>query len=69
MSIKIEKIMIVNLEIDVIWKDIKNMYLVVYLFNGRIKILVFVIVDEEVVCLFVILKLSWIKKYVKNFRE
>ena len=69
MSIRTEKITIANLEIDVIRKDIKNMHLAVYPPNGRIKISAPAIADEEVVRLFAISKLSWIKKHVKTFRE
>ncbi len=69
MSIRTEKITIANLEIDVIRKDIKNMHLAVYPPNGRIKISAPSIADEEVVRLFAISKLNWIKKHVKNFRE
>lgn len=69
MSISTERISISNIEIDVIRKDIKNMHLAVYPPNGRIKISAPNRMDEEVVRLFAISKLGWIKKHVKNFQD
>lgn len=69
MSTNISKISIANIEIDVIHKDIKNMHLAVYPPNGRIKISAPNRMDDEVVRLFAISKLGWIKKHVKNFKE
>lgn len=69
MSTKQESIKIANMEIDVIRKDIKNMHLAVYPPNGRIRLAVPQKTDEEVLRLFAISKLGWIKKHVKNFQE
>ena len=57
------------LEIDVVRKDIKNMHLAVYPPLGRIRLAVPQKTDEEVLRLFAISKLGWIKKHVKNFKE
>jgi predicted metal-dependent hydrolase len=66
---KQESIKIANMEIDVIRKDIKNMHLAVYPPHGRIRLAVPQKTDEEVLRLFAISKLGWIKKHVKNFKE
>jgi predicted metal-dependent hydrolase len=65
----LEKIAIANLEIDVIRKNIKNMHLAVYPPTGRIRLSAPQRTDAEVVRLFAISKLGWIKKHVKNFKE
>jgi predicted metal-dependent hydrolase len=68
-SINQEKILIGNVEIDVVRKDIKNMHLAVYPPNGRIRLATPNSTDYEVVRLFAISKLGWIKKHVKSFKE
>lgn len=69
MSTSAEKIAIANLEIDVVRKDIKNMHLAVYPPTGRIRLSAPERTDAEVVRLFAISKLGWIKKHVKNFQQ
>lgn len=64
-----EKIAIANIEIDIVRKNIKNMHLAVYPPTGRIRLSAPERTDTEVVRLFAISKLSWIKKHVKNFSE
>ncbi|MCB0669754.1 MAG: M48 family metallopeptidase [Saprospiraceae bacterium] len=64
-----EQIMIGNVEIDVVRKDIKNMHLAVYPPNGRIRLAAPIKTDHEVVRLFAISKLGWIKKHVKSFQD
>ena len=69
MNINPEILQIANVEIDVVRKDIKNMHLAVYPPLGRIRLAVPQKTDEEVLRLFAISKLGWIKKHVKNFQE
>ncbi len=69
MNTKKESILIANLEIDVIRKNIKNMHLAVYPPHGRVRLAVPSNTDDEVLRLFAISKLSWIKKHIKNFNE
>ena len=69
MSISQEQITIGNLSIDVVRKDIKNMHLAVYPPEGRIRLAAPERTDHEVVRLFAISKLSWLKKHVRNFKE
>ncbi|MEN9446133.1 MAG: hypothetical protein RL728_645, partial [Bacteroidota bacterium] len=69
MSIKQEIIAFANIEIDVVRKDIKNMHLAVYPPHGRIRLSAPSKTDAEVLRLFAISKLSWIKKHVKSFNE
>lgn len=69
MSIKQEKIAFANIEIDVVRKEIKNMHLAVYPPYGRIRLSAPSRTDTEVLRLFAISKLSWIRKQVKNFNE
>ena len=69
MNINPEILQIANVKIDVVRKDIKNMHLAVYPPMGRIRLAVPQNTDEEVLRLFAISKLGWIKKHVKNFQE
>jgi predicted metal-dependent hydrolase len=67
MSIKIEHITISNLTIEIIRKDIKNMHLSVYPPSGRIRLSVPNSADSEMLRLFAISKLGWIKRQIKSF--
>lgn len=58
-----------NIEIEVIRKDIKNMHLAVYPPTGRIRLAAPIKTDSEVMRLFAISKIGWIKKHIKNFKE
>lgn len=69
MSISPEILKIANVQIDVVRKNIKNMHLAVYPPHGRIRLAVPENTDEEILRLFAISKLGWIKKHVKNFKE
>jgi len=69
MSTSIEQLHIANLAIDVIRKDIKNMHLAVYPPTGRIRLAAPTRTDDEVIRLFAISKLAWIKRHIKNFKS
>ncbi|MCH7400066.1 M48 family metallopeptidase [Belliella sp. DSM 107340] len=69
MSISPEIVQIANIQIEVVRKDIKNMHLAVYPPHGRVRLAVPQKTNEEVLRLFAISKLGWIKKNVKNFQE
>lgn len=69
MSIEKERIQVGNVEIDVVRKDIKNMHLAVYPPTGRVRLASPLATDSEVIRLFAISKLSWIKKHIKNFQN
>lgn len=69
MNISPEILQIANVQIDVVRKNIKNMHLAVYPPHGRIRLAVPENTDEEILRLFAISKLGWIKKHVKNFKE
>lgn len=69
MTISQTTITIANLEIDVIRKDIKNMHLAVYPPTGRIRLSAPLNAESEVIRLFAISKLGWIKKHIKNFKN
>jgi len=68
-STKEELLKIANIEIHVVRKDIKRMHLAVYPPKGRIRLAAPLATDAEVLRLFAISKLSWIKKHVKGFKE
>jgi len=68
-NISPEILKIANVQIDVVRKNIKNMHLAVYPPHGRIRLAVPENTDEEILRLFAISKLGWIKKHVKNFKE
>lgn len=69
MNTETEHIEIGSLSIDVVRKDIKNMHLAVYPPEGRIRLAAPERTDFEVMRLFAISKLSWIKKQVTGFKE
>ena len=69
MSIKQKQIQVLDLTIDVIKKDIKNMHLAVYPPTGRIRIATPKHLNDEAIRLFAISKISWIKKHQKSFYE
>lgn len=64
-----EHIQINDLRIDVIRKDIKNMHLAVYPPTGRLRLSAPNRTDDEVLRLFAISKISWIRKHIKNFKR
>lgn len=61
-----ETLSISNLTIDIVRKDIKNMHLAVYPPNGRIRLSAPEKTDSEMMRLFAISKIGWIKKHIKN---
>lgn len=69
MSIKTEQIQVLDLTIDVVKKDIKNMHLAVYPPNGRIRISSPKDINDEAIRLFAVSKIRWIKKHRKNFYD
>ena len=69
MNISMETISVANLTIDIVRKDIKNMHLAVYPPMGRIRLSAPEKTDSEVMRLFAISKIGWIKKHIKNFNN
>ena len=69
MSINEGQIKVLDLTIDVVKKDIKNMHLAVYPPTGRIRIASPKDINDEAIRLFAISKIRWIKKHQKNFYE
>ena len=63
------RIKVSNLTIETIRKDIKNIHLGVYPPNGRIRMTFPIKTKEEVIRLFVISKIPWIKKQQKFFAK
>lgn len=67
------QIIVNNIVIDVVRKDIKNLHLSVYPPSGRVRIATPTKVDDEAVRLFAISKMSWIKKnqakYINQQRQ
>lgn len=67
------QIVVNNIVIDVVRKDIKNLHLSVYPPSGRVRIATPNQVDDEAVRLFAISKMSWIKKnqakYINQQRQ
>jgi len=68
MSTEKEVLSIANIEVDVYRKDIKNMHLSVNPPSGRVRLSAPKRTDLEVIRLFAISKLGWIKKHIKNFK-
>lgn len=69
MNTKKEVLQIANIEIDIVRKDIKNMHLAVYPPHGRVRLATPLNTEHDVLRLFAISKLSWIKKNIKSFQE
>lgn len=69
MSIKKQQMQILDLTIDVIKKDIKNMHLAVYPPNGRIRLAAPTHTNEEAIRLFAVSKVRWIRAHQKQFNE
>ncbi|WP_028775510.1 M48 family metallopeptidase [Shimazuella kribbensis] len=62
-----QRITVGNLELDVVKKDIKNLHLGVYPPNGRVRVAAPLSMDDEAIRLFIISKLTWIKKQQAKF--
>ncbi len=63
------QIQVLDVQIDVVKKDIKNLHLAVYPPTGRVRIAAPQTLSDEAIRLFAITKLRWIKKHQKNFYE
>jgi predicted metal-dependent hydrolase len=69
MNISNSQIKVLDLTIDVVKKDIKNMHLAVYPPTGRIRIASPKDLNDEAIRLFAVSKIRWIKKHRKGFYE
>ena len=61
------KITVENIDIGLVRKKIKNIHLTVYPPDGRVRLSVPVLMDDEAVHNFIISKLSWINKQRKKY--
>jgi predicted metal-dependent hydrolase len=62
-----EQIIISNIKIDVVRKDIKNIHLAVYPPTGRVRIAAPLRINDDAIRLFAISKLGWIKRHQRKF--
>lgn len=62
-------IIIGNIKIEVIKKNIKNLHLSVHPPNGRVRIAAPLMMNDEAIRIFAISKLPWIKKQQAKFQE
>ena len=62
-----EQIVISNITIDVVRKDIKNIHLAVYPPSGRVRLAAPLQVSEDAIRLFAVSKLAWIKRNQRKF--
>lgn len=69
MNTSSEILSIANIDVEIVRKDIKNMHLAVYPPSGRVRLATPMASDSEVIRLFAISKLGWIKKQIKNFNK
>jgi len=67
MTIKTGKMRVSNLTIDTVKKDIKNIHLGVYPPNGRIRVAAPLNTSDEVIRLFILSKIPWIKQQQIKF--
>jgi predicted metal-dependent hydrolase len=62
------RISVSDVVVDVVRKDIKNLHLAVYPPDGRVRVAVPLLIDDEAVRLAVISKLAWIKRQQAMFQ-
>lgn len=67
MNIETNQIIIGDVKVDVVRKNIKNLHLVVYPPDGRVRISAPLNFDDDALRLFVLAKLGWIKSRQRNF--
>jgi predicted metal-dependent hydrolase len=58
-----------GIAVDVVRKNIKNLHLAVYPPNGRVRVAVPLLLDDDAVRLAVIERLPWIKRQQQKFQE
>ena len=58
-----------DIQIEIIKKNIKNLYLSVHPPYGRVRIAAPIMMDDETIRIFAISKLAWIKKQRSRYRE
>ena len=68
MIIEPYQITVSDIQIDVFRKDIKNMHLSVHPPTGRVRVSAPIKMNDESIRLFIISKLSWIKKHQSGFK-
>ena len=66
-NIKVEQVIISDIKVDVVRKDIKNIHLAVYPPAGRVRIAVPEHVNEDSIHLLLVSKLVWIKRQQRKF--
>lgn len=64
-----QQLTIGDISIDVVRKNIKNIHLAVYPPTGRVRLAAPLAAQEDVIRLYAISKLSWIKRHQRNFEE
>ena len=69
MSIKTQKMMLGELSVDVVQKDIKNIHLSVHPPTGRVRISAPLRMNLDTIRVFAISKISWIKKQQNKLRS
>lgn len=69
MNTKTDHFTIGNIPVKVVRKDIKHMHLAVYPPAGKIRLSAPQKMDTEVIRMFAISKLPWIKRQIKSFKE
>jgi|SRR6056297_1695542 len=69
MSTKQYDMTVSDIQVDVIKKDIKNIHLAVYPPTGRVRLSAPDSVSRESLRLFVVNKLGWIRKHIRNMKS
>ena len=64
-----QQMMVGGIKVDIIRKDIKNLHLAVYPPAGRVRVATPLRIKDEAVRLFIVSKMSWIKRQQKKFIE
>jgi len=63
------QIVVSDVQVDIVRKDIKNLHLAVYPPNGRVRVAVPLYVDDDAVRLAVVSRLAWIKRQQVQFSQ
>ncbi|TXI99685.1 MAG: M48 family peptidase [Neisseriales bacterium] len=67
MNIETNQIIIGDVKVDVVRKNIKNLHLAVYPPDGRVRVSAPLSFDDDALRLFLVAKLGWIKSRQRNF--
>lgn len=69
MSTDVRRIVVSNIQVEVVRKQIKNLHLGVYPPNGRVRVAAPLVLSDEAIRFAIIEKLAWIKRQKAKFED